>query len=151
MTIAVFSGSTWARTAAARRAGRDGAGRAASTQAARGGDRLRREPAGVCRCKGGLLRRPSHGPRSYRARPRRPPDVTGVCAPLTSRRRSTTTPMPRPSPKRTTRPTMHFVALKSEAQLDVQTLHRVRDQLVGERTALTNQIRSAPCWNVATS
>ena len=30
-----------------------------------------------------------------------------------------------------TRPTMRFVALKSEAQLDMQTLHRVRDQLVG--------------------
>ena len=41
-----------------------------------------------------------------------------------------------------TRPTMRFVALKSEAQLDMQTLHRVRDQLVGERTALTNQIRA---------
>jgi transposase len=41
-----------------------------------------------------------------------------------------------------TRPTMRFVELKSEAQLDLQTLHRVRDQLVGERTSLTNQIRS---------
>src|SRR4051794_25237410 len=41
-----------------------------------------------------------------------------------------------------TRPTMRFVALKSEAQLDMQTLHRVRDRLVGERTALMNQIRS---------
>ena len=41
-----------------------------------------------------------------------------------------------------TRPTMRFVALKSEAQLDMQTLHRFRDQLVGERTALMNQIRS---------
>lgn len=41
-----------------------------------------------------------------------------------------------------TRPTMRFVTLKSEAQLDMQTLHRVRDQLVGERTALMNQIRS---------
>lgn len=41
-----------------------------------------------------------------------------------------------------TRPTMRFVALKSEAQLDVQVLHRVRDRLVGQRTALTNQIRS---------
>lgn len=41
-----------------------------------------------------------------------------------------------------TRPTMRFVALKSEAQLDTQTLHRVRDQLVGERTALMNQIRA---------
>jgi transposase len=41
-----------------------------------------------------------------------------------------------------TRPTMRFVALKSEAQLDVQVLHRARDRLVGERTALTNQMRS---------
>lgn len=41
-----------------------------------------------------------------------------------------------------TRPTMRFVELKSEEQLDVQTLHRVRDRLIGERTSLTNQIRS---------
>ena len=41
-----------------------------------------------------------------------------------------------------TRPTMRFVELKSEEQLDVQTLHRVRDRLVSERTSLTNQIRS---------
>src|SRR3978361_1142169 len=40
-----------------------------------------------------------------------------------------------------TRPTMRFVALKSEAQLDMQSLHRVRDRLVGERTALMNHIR----------
>jgi transposase len=38
-----------------------------------------------------------------------------------------------------TRPTMRFVALKTQAQLDVQVLHRVRDRLVGQRTALTNQ------------
>jgi transposase len=41
-----------------------------------------------------------------------------------------------------TRPTMRFVALKSQAQLDMQTLHRVRDRLIGERTSLMNQIRS---------
>jgi transposase len=41
-----------------------------------------------------------------------------------------------------TRPTMRFVELKTEEQLDMQTLHRVRDQLVGERTSLMNQIRS---------
>ncbi|TNC62059.1 IS110 family transposase [Rubellimicrobium roseum] len=41
-----------------------------------------------------------------------------------------------------TRPTMRFVALKSEEQLDMQTLHRVRDRLVAERTLLMNQIRS---------
>jgi transposase len=37
---------------------------------------------------------------------------------------------------------MRFVELKNEAQLDVQTLHRVRDRLVGERTALINQLRA---------
>src|SRR3979490_3112340 len=42
------------------------------------------------------------------------------------------------------RPTMRFVALKTEAQLDVQVLQRVRDRLVGQRTALTNQVRSIP-------
>jgi transposase len=41
-----------------------------------------------------------------------------------------------------TRPTMRFVALKSEAQLDQQTLHRARSRLVNSRTRLTNQLRA---------
>ena len=41
-----------------------------------------------------------------------------------------------------TRPTMRFVELKSQNQLDMQTLHRSRDRLVGERTALINQLRA---------
>ena len=41
-----------------------------------------------------------------------------------------------------TRPTMRFVDLKSQEQLDMQTLHRARDRLVGERTALINQLRA---------
>lgn len=41
-----------------------------------------------------------------------------------------------------TRPTMRFVELKSQDQLDVQTLHRSRDRLVSERTALINQLRA---------
>lgn len=41
-----------------------------------------------------------------------------------------------------TRPTMRFVELKSEEQLDMQILHRARDRLVAERTALANQIRA---------
>lgn len=41
-----------------------------------------------------------------------------------------------------TRPTMRFVELKSETQLDMQSLHRARDRLVGERTALINQLRA---------
>ena len=41
-----------------------------------------------------------------------------------------------------TRPTMRFVALKSEKQTRHQTLHRARDRLVSERTALINQLRA---------
>lgn len=41
-----------------------------------------------------------------------------------------------------TRPTMRFVTLKSEEQLDMQSLHRARDRVVGERTSLMNQLRA---------
>ena len=41
-----------------------------------------------------------------------------------------------------TRPTMRFVELKFQEQSDMQTLHRICDPLVGERTSLMNQIRS---------
>lgn len=41
-----------------------------------------------------------------------------------------------------TRPTMRFVELKSQEQLDVQSLHRVRSRLVGARTTLVNQMRA---------
>jgi transposase len=40
-----------------------------------------------------------------------------------------------------TRPTMRFVPLKTADQLDLQALHRVRSRLVGQRTAVINQIR----------
>src|SRR5262249_35570638 len=41
-----------------------------------------------------------------------------------------------------TRPTMLFVEIQSEMQLEMQTLHRARERLVAERTALINQVRS---------
>jgi transposase len=40
------------------------------------------------------------------------------------------------------RPTMRFVDLKSQEQLDIQTLHRVRSRLVAERRSLINQLRA---------
>jgi transposase len=40
------------------------------------------------------------------------------------------------------RGTMRFVTPKTVAQLDLQALHRVRDRLVGHRTALGNQLRA---------
>jgi transposase len=39
------------------------------------------------------------------------------------------------------RGTMRFVPLKTLSQLDLQAMHRVRDRLVGHRTAVVNQIR----------
>src|SRR5215203_1685831 len=40
------------------------------------------------------------------------------------------------------RPTMRYVELKSEEQLDLQTLHRVRSRLVAARKTLLNQLRA---------
>lgn len=39
------------------------------------------------------------------------------------------------------RPTMRFVSVKTNEQLDLQAVHRIRTRLVGERTALINQMR----------
>src|SRR5512144_41175 len=39
------------------------------------------------------------------------------------------------------RPHMHFVPINSLEQQDVQALHRIREQLIKNRTALANQIR----------
>ena len=39
-----------------------------------------------------------------------------------------------------TRPTMRFVSTKDLAQHDIQALHRVRERLIGERTALVNAV-----------
>src|SRR5918998_740685 len=41
-----------------------------------------------------------------------------------------------------TRPTMRFVPVKSQARSDLQSLHRARERLVGERTALINHLRA---------
>jgi transposase len=40
------------------------------------------------------------------------------------------------------RPTMRFVPIKTEDQLDLQALHRVRERLVERRTAAINQFRA---------
>lgn len=40
-----------------------------------------------------------------------------------------------------TRPTMRFVPVKNIAQQDLQSLHRVRERLVGQRTSLINHSR----------
>ncbi|HSW97680.1 MAG TPA: IS110 family transposase [Candidatus Saccharimonadales bacterium] len=39
------------------------------------------------------------------------------------------------------RPDMRFVPIKTKEQQDIQSIHRIRERLVGQRTALTNQIR----------
>jgi transposase len=38
-------------------------------------------------------------------------------------------------------PTMRFVAIKTIEQQDIQALHRIRTELVHQRTAKVNQIR----------
>ena len=40
------------------------------------------------------------------------------------------------------RPTVRFVTLKTEGQLDMQSVHRVRQRLVGVRRTLVSQLRA---------
>ena len=40
------------------------------------------------------------------------------------------------------RPTMRFVPVKTQGQSDLQSLHRARERLVGDRTALINHLRA---------
>src|SRR6266576_6591084 len=47
------------------------------------------------------------------------------------------------------RENMRFVPIKTEDQLDVQALHRVRERLVSRRTSVINQIRALMLSNVA--
>lgn len=42
----------------------------------------------------------------------------------------------------TTRPTMRFITVKETDQVDLQALHRIRDQMIGSRTRLINQMRA---------
>src|SRR5438270_11140182 len=50
-----------------------------------------------------------------------------------------------------TRPTMRFVAVKSQSQSDIQALHRARERLVSERTALINTGTAARARNRRTT
>jgi transposase len=40
-----------------------------------------------------------------------------------------------------TRPRMHFVPIKTVAPQDIQAFHRVRERLIGARTALSKEMR----------
>jgi transposase len=86
-----------------------------------------------------MLRRPSHGPIAGGAGTRGPDDFTEYVRPYVKAQKNDDRDA-EAIPEAATRPIMRFVELKSEEQLE--TPHRVRDRLVGERTSLTNQIRS---------
>src|SRR5262249_26352035 len=60
----------------------------------------------------------------------------------TQRGRRTTSATQRRSQRRSSAPTMKFVATKTVEQLDLQALHRVRERLVSQRTGIINQIRA---------
>ena len=70
----------------------------------------------------------------------------GCCRPSrsgpTARRRRPPLATPQGSLKRRRLRRCDLSSLKSQEQLDMQTLHRSRDRLVGERTALINQLRA---------
>jgi transposase len=117
--------------------GLDNGGAVAATHAPRRSDQAYGQ-AEAMRCSdGGLLRGAPSRPRSSGPRSRGPADVTEYVRPYVKSQKNDDRDAEAIA-EAATRPTMRFVELKSEEQLDVQTLHRARDRLVGERTALIN-------------
>ena len=85
--------------------------------------------------------RSSLGAHAADARPHRAADGTAVRQALREDATRTTSPMPRRSARRSSRPNMRFVPIKSVEQQAVLSLHRVRQGFVKARTAQANQIR----------
>ena len=50
--------------------------------------------------------------------------------------------MPRRFAEAVERKNMRFVPIKTDGQLDLQAIHRVRDRLISRRTAVINQLRA---------
>lgn len=140
MTIAVL-GIDVGRVFAAASVWTVAASHAAPTHAARDSHRHRREATGLCRgmeaCRDAHHIGRSLAEQGQTVRLMSPEDVRSY-----GKARKNDDRDPDAGAEAATRPTMRFVALKSEAQLDVRTLRRVHDQLAGERTTLTNPIRS---------
>ena len=50
--------------------------------------------------------------------------------------------MPKAIAEAVERKNMRFVPIKTDDQLDLQAIHRVRDRLIARRTAVINQLRA---------
>ncbi len=124
-----------------RRARRVRRGRFAAARQARDSDRAGGETIASHCQNGSRLRRPPSRPRVPRTGTRCGrcrPNMFSLCQAQKNDDRDA-----EGIAEAATRPTMRFVELKSQELLDMQTLHRSRDRLVGERTALINQLRAA--------
>ena len=96
---------------------------------------------------GGLLRGSSSRPRVRCPRPRCPADVSPEYVRPYIKPQKNDDRDAEGIAEAATRPTMRFVELKSQDQLDMQTLHRSRDRLVGERTAPDQSVARHFCWS----
>jgi transposase len=90
---------------------------------------------------GGLRRRASSQPQAATARPRCSADAGEVRAPVFEGAEDDFRDAEAIA-EAVQRPTMKFVATKTAEQLDLQALHRVRERVVSQHTAIMNQIRA---------
>ena len=120
-----------------RRAGPGGAEEAAG---ARQGAGVLCQPAALRDRLGSLRRGALLGPRTGQAGPRRPADAAAVRQGLRQDQQARRG-RAEACCEAVQRPSMRFVAVKTEAQQATSMLHRVRDQLIGQRTATINALR----------
>ena len=121
----------------------DGSGqiRAAATRAPRKYPQNRIQAEAVYDGDGGLRGSTSPSPSVTRQRIRGAAHFAGTCASYVKAQKNDDVDA-EVIAEAATRPTMRFVELKSAEQLDMQVLHRARDRLIAERTALINQLRA---------
>ncbi len=108
-------------------AGLDGGGAVACGGACRGRTRrVRGRAVGVRGCDGGLLRRASPRAALRGAGTQRATDVAGKYVQPYAKAQKNDDRDAEAIAEAATRPTLRFVEIKQEAQLDMQTLHRAR-------------------------
>ena len=101
---------------------------------------LHREPEGQTDRHGSLRRSAFSRPGAARTRARGATDAGAVCEAVREDEQERLHRC-RSDRRGGWRPTMRFVPIKTDDQLDMQSLHRVRERWVMRRTAVVNQIR----------
>ncbi len=104
-------------------------------------DHVYRQPADLADWDGGMLRSALPRPHLARARPRRKLIPAQFVKPFVKSNKNDLLDAEAIA-EAVDRQNIRFVPIKTDDQLDLQALHRVRDRLIARRTSVINQVRA---------